>query len=130
MRVTKTIKPGQNGSQRFVRQYGKNLVTVRYREDTAKRSLYTTVEIIVDHRDMLPGINTASLTKFENNKWVALKIAFREAELRQRAKMIGAQWSVKYKVWVMLHQQAVELGIADRVVPNLAAKIDDIDLYT
>ena len=129
MRVLKTIKPGQNGSQRFLRQYGSSLVKVRYRQDLIKRSLYTTVEIIVDQRELPLSIDGRAMLHFDSNTWVALKIDFNEPELRNRAKQLGARWSGKHKVWLMIYKAAVELGMVDRVIPGYAAKVDDVDLY-
>lgn len=66
MKVIKTIKPGQNGSRRFMRQYGERLVNVRYRKDYDTRSIFTTVEIIVAQRNLLPNVNQRKVYEVEN----------------------------------------------------------------
>jgi len=48
MDVVRTIKPGDKGSQRFVKKYGERLVAVRYRKKGSHR--LTTVELIVEQR--------------------------------------------------------------------------------
>ena len=130
MKVLKTIKPGQNGSRRFLREYGEKLVNVRYRQDLLKQSAYTTIEIIVDQRELLPPNVRAGLPTYYDNLWVAIKITFKETELRSKVKQRGAKWSLRHKVWIMQRRLAVELGIADRVIPNLASRVEDVDLYS
>ena len=38
MDVKSTIRPGQNGSKRYTRQYGDQLVCVRYRYDKRRQN--------------------------------------------------------------------------------------------
>ena len=47
-KINKRLAPGQNGTKRYLNQYGNALVCVRYRQDQSQR--YTTVEIVVDQR--------------------------------------------------------------------------------
>jgi len=56
MEVKATIKPGQNGTKRYTRQYGDQLVCVRYRYDKSRKKRLTTVELIVDEQDWIQGI--------------------------------------------------------------------------
>lgn len=128
MRVTKTIKTGQNGAQRFTRRYGKRLVNVRYREDRSTHSLYTTIELIVDRRELPLGITLTATPS--RQQWVAVKVAYQEESLRGKIKASGGRWSKQHKVWIMMRRWATELGLADRVIPGLAAKIEDVDLYS
>mgnify|MGYP003670619786 CR=1 FL=1 len=120
MNVIKTMKPGQTGANRFLRKYGKQLVAVRYRRKPNDNKTYTTVEIIVDEREYA-GKGLSILATHT--------IAFEEFQLRQQAKQIGAQWSKKHKVWVLLYHQAVELGLIHRQRPDLMAMIDDVVIY-
>jgi hypothetical protein len=55
MDVIRTIKPGRPGSIRFYQGWGEKLVAVRYRRDTEKNKIYTTLELIVDGREQAPG---------------------------------------------------------------------------
>ena len=115
MRVIKTIKPGQNGSRRLLRQYGKKLIKVRYREDKATNSLHTTVELIVDSRAIMPGYISTVLLKRSHQR-VAVKKAYQDEGLRARAKTLGARWDNNHKLWIMSYAQADDLGIVDRVI--------------
>ena len=130
MEVVKTIRPGQKGAGRFLRKYGKQLVVVRYRRSPDEKKTFTTVELIVDERGYEgKNINLVAVHGRKRKEWVAVPIAFHELDLRHQAKQLGAQWSVKQKVWVILYQHAVELGIIHRQRPDLMALIDDVDLY-
>ena len=46
------LKPGQKGTMRLVKEYGKALLCVRYRYDEARNVKLKTVEIIVDEKPM------------------------------------------------------------------------------
>ena len=47
-RVLKSMQPGQPGTKRLVKRFGKKLIRVRYRGDEARRVRSTTVEIVVE----------------------------------------------------------------------------------
>ena len=51
MDVIKTFKPGDDGTKRYSEKYGQQLCAVRYRRSPCKKTVYTTVEIIVSARD-------------------------------------------------------------------------------
>jgi len=54
MTVLKTMRPGDVGTRRYLKRFGKNLVAVRYRGNVNKNMRVTTVEIIVDHGFWMP----------------------------------------------------------------------------
>lgn len=129
MKVIKTMSPGQPGAQRYPRRFGQRLIKVRYREDPRSRSVFTTVELVVSRRDHMPGVNQQALLARRNKQWVAVRVDFEETELRQAVKATGAKWSKRHKVWVMLYEQALEADVVERIIPNLAGEITDVDLY-
>jgi hypothetical protein len=49
---------------------------------------------------------------------VIVRIPYREAELRERAKRLGAVWRPAQKIWEVTWRNAKRLGIADRVQPR------------
>lgn len=53
MKTHTSLKPGQKGTTRFVEQYGKSLLCVRYRLDTIRGIRMKTVELVVEEK---PGI--------------------------------------------------------------------------
>lgn len=129
MKVIKTMSPEQPGAQRYTRRFGQRLVKVRYRADPRSRSVFTTVELVVAQREHLPGVNQQAVYARRNKQWVAVRVGFEETELRQAIKATGAKWSKRHKVWVMLYEQALEADVVDRIIPNLAGQISDVDLY-
>lgn len=122
MKVVRTIRAGEAGSQRFLRKYGENLVAVRYRKSTRHNTLFTTIELIVDSREA----NTRSHSN--PKRWVAIRISYDEFELRNAVKNHGGRWSAKERAWVLEYSEAVVLNLASRIVPGLAARCDDVDL--
>lgn len=51
-----------------------------------------------------------------DDKIVAVRIAFDETELRERARRLGAVWRPQQKVWEMRWGDVRRLGLASRVV--------------
>ena len=56
MEIRSTLLPGQNGTKSLRRQYGDQLVCVRYRYDKTRQKRFKTVELIVGEQDWLPGV--------------------------------------------------------------------------
>lgn len=110
--ISKKLSPGQPGTKRYQRQFGDALVCVRYRvhPETARR--YTTVEIIVDERQLARFPAPGGVT---DTTLVALTIAYGETELRQRAKQAGAKWDQQRKVWLLPYGIARQLGLHGRI---------------
>ncbi len=76
--VGTTLSPGQNGTKRLLRQYGDQLVCVRYRYDKLSGKRLKTVELIVDEQDWVPGVNIAP------DRLVSIRVEFGESELREQ----------------------------------------------
>ncbi len=128
MDVIKTIAPGQKGSIKFLKEWGEQLVTVRYRKSPETTQILTTIEIVVDRHPMAePDTHIRGLLTHNNKQPVALKIYYQEEELRRRGKQAGALWSKQLKLWITKREIAVSLGLLDRVVENAAEACADID---
>jgi hypothetical protein len=84
MEVKATIKPGLNGTKKYLQQYGDQLVCVRYRYDKQRNRRQTTVELIVDEQDWKKGYN------IKPDQVVSIKIGFGETDLREKVKAAGA----------------------------------------
>ena len=128
MKVTKTIRNDQAGAQRFKRQWGDKLIAVRYRYDSARNELITTIEVEVDRRPA-PQKNfcqRAQLTA-QRAEIVALAISFHENDLRLKVKHAGAKWSQQGKLWLTSRNTAVSLGLKDRIVEGGVNKCLDVD---
>jgi len=119
MEVTKKLQPGENGTKRFVRQYGDRLVCVRYRADPRTRRGYTTIELIVDERFLPGGNNEAAESLYPHpNRHVYVRIGKEEIEVRNLVKRNSGIWVPDKKLWKLPYQKAVSLGIRSRIVPQ------------
>ena len=49
---------------------------------------------------------------------VALRVGWREVELRQRVKAAGGKWDPAARVWRLRRDRAEELGLEDRIVDD------------
>lgn len=52
--VLKTLRPGDPGTEKFVKRFGERLIAVRYRGNPSRRVRSTTVEIVVDEGFWMP----------------------------------------------------------------------------
>jgi len=92
MKAYAHLKPGQNGTKRLVSEYGDKLLCVRYRYDEVHGVKLKTVEIIVDEKPV-------RTPRFKDNDLVPVHVAYGETELRQRLRMLQAQWDAERKLW-------------------------------
>jgi hypothetical protein len=110
MEVRATLAPGQKGTRQLLKQYGDQLVCVRYRYDKARQKRYKTVELIVDEQDWLPGI------RIPIDQRVLVQVGYGEPELREAVKAAGGFWSPEKKAWVLSYRQVLELGLEKRMI--------------
>jgi len=78
MEVKATLKPGMNGTKKYLQKYGDQLVCVRYRYDKQRNRRQTTIELIVDEQDWMQGYN------IRPDKAVPVKIEYSEIELQKQ----------------------------------------------
>ena len=112
MEVRATLRPGQKGTLKLVDRYGARLVCVRYLYDPQACRRHTTVELIVDSAQWKPNKRSP---RRRDDDIVAVRIAFHETDLRERAKRLGALWRPAQKLWEITWRDAKRLAIADRV---------------
>ena len=118
MDVVRTIKPGDKGSLRFLKQYGEQLVAVRYRKQGRQR--LTTIEVIVERRERkMTQADFDAIDIHPPGQVVALRINFNETEWQEKIKQAGGSWDRKHKVWHLIYRNAVALGLKDRIVSPL-----------
>jgi hypothetical protein len=111
--VKSTMWPGQKGTARLSRHYGDQLLCVRYRYDTERGKRMTTVELVVDEQDWVPGF------LFKPERRVFVRIGFDEMELREQVKLAGGYWHPQKKAWHLPFGSVVELGLEKRVLDDL-----------
>jgi len=111
METRLTLRPGQPGTKKLAMRYGERLLCVRYRYDAANGRRLKTVELIVES---VPWRPVQRRRRRRDEELVAVRIAYGEAELRERAKRLGAVWRPAQRVWEMTWLDAKRLGIAER----------------
>lgn len=110
MEVKATLKPGLNGTKKYLQKYGDQLVCVRYRYDKQRNRRQTTVELIVDEQDWKHGYN------IRPDKVVPVKIEYSETELREKVKQAGAFWDKDKKAWLLSLKLIYQLGLENRII--------------
>lgn len=107
-RVVKKLNPDPSGAEKLARQFGADLVCVRYRLDRGAGRRHTTVEIVVDAGPMA-----------EDNRLPAsrlVRIAFKETELRQAAVQRGATWDAhQHRAWRLSKDAVKRLQLHARI---------------
>ena len=112
METRLTLRPGQPGTKKMTQRYGERLLRVRHRYDRQNERRLKTVELIVES---VPWRPAARRPRRRDEEIVAVRIAYREGDLRERAKRLGAVWRPAQRLWEMTWLHAKRLGIADRV---------------
>ena len=112
METRLTLRPGQHGTRRLLERFGERLVRVRYLYDAATGRRLKTVELIVESVPWTPH------PRRRDDEIVAVRIAWDETDLRERAKRLGAVWRPAQKVWEMHWADARRLGLASRVISS------------
>ena len=119
MKVLKTIIAGKKGSQKYLRQWGDQLLNVRYREGQDGKTIITSIEIIVDERPKpLKGRQQRGYLAARAKSIVGIKIDFNEVDLRNQIKQSGGRWDKDRKLWLLARDKVVALGLKKRIVPN------------
>jgi hypothetical protein len=111
MKIKRILQPDQPGTKKLVERYGDNLLCVRYRYDNEKMTMFKTIEIIIDRRPWQPGLKEP-----HKNKLVNLHIAYNDMSARKQVKAAGGIWDPKRKIWQLVYEKVLELGMENRIV--------------
>jgi hypothetical protein len=114
MDVVKSLKPGKNGTKRYVERYGDDLIAVRYRHDAEKQISYTTVELIVERKHKPP--KTRAHKPEQATALVFVRISFHEKDIQSAVKQAGGKWQPEQKAWLLSYKAAVQLGLQERII--------------
>lgn len=120
MEARTTLRPGQKGTRKLLERFGERLGCVRYLYDAEAGRRYTTVELIVASGSWHPRQRRP---RRRDDEIVAVRIAYHETELRERAKRLGAVWRPAQKLWEISWLDAKRLGISDRAVTAVPRSI-------
>lgn len=113
METRLTLRPGQPGTRKLVEKYGERLIRVRYVYDPASGRRLKTVELVVES---VPWKTRGRSPRRRDDDVVYVRIAYHEAELRERAKRLGAIWRHPQRLWEITFRDSKRLGIEDRIV--------------
>ncbi len=115
--IKKKLAPGSPGTKRFLERFGERLVCVRYRYDEANTRRYTTVELIVDEKELLGGSNDLlQPRRYYPKTVVSVRVDYEEVSLRGQIKQAGGKWDPKTKLWRLPYHKAMAIGLSDRIV--------------
>ncbi|WP_394237106.1 hypothetical protein [Pseudomonas anguilliseptica] len=114
MDVVKSLKPGKNGTKRFLERYGDDLIAVRYRHDAENQISYTTVELIVERKHKSPQPRTQPPK--QPTALVFIRVGYHEKEIQQAVKQAGGKWQPEQKAWLLSQKAVVELGLQERII--------------
>jgi hypothetical protein len=96
MRARRTLAPGQRGTKKLLRQYGAQLVCVRYRYDAERCLRSITVELIIEQSPWSPAS-----AKIADGTIVGVRVGVSEVALQRRVKQTGGKWNPVARVWEM-----------------------------
>lgn len=108
--VGATLQPGQKGTLQLLKEYGDQLVCVRYRYDKLRGRRLKTVELIVDEQPWVPGVTIPA------ERQVAVRIGYNEHDLREKVKLAGGWWDAEKKAWRVGMGKVLALGLERRLV--------------
>ncbi len=113
MRTIRKLVPGQDGTKKLVKQYGEDLVCVRYRYDEEQKIRAKTIELIIEKTPW-----QRNSQRIPMNKIVRVRIDYGEIELGRIVKSVGGRWNRKEKGWELAYKDVVALGITDRIIQD------------
>lgn len=108
--VRTTLLPGQKGTVRLYKEYGDQLICVRYRYDKLRGRRLKTVELVVDEQPWVPG------TTIPAERQVSVRVGYNEQDLRERVKQAGGWWDADRKAWRLGFGKVLQLGLERRLL--------------
>lgn len=112
MLAQRKLKPGQFGTKKPLAESGSRLLCVRYRCDPVSQVIVKTVEIIVEESAHQPRPR-----RLRDDHLVAVQIGWKEFDLQRQVKQAGGRWNPARRLWEMRRDQALKLGLKDRIMP-------------
>src|SRR6266568_2259946 len=116
MRTLLTRRAGEPGTKKLLREYGSNLICVRYRYDAERRQRIKTVELVVDR------VQWRGKAALDDSAAVHFRIADEEALLRRAVLLAGGRWDEESDTWSLPRRAARALGLLARLVRPRARK--------
>lgn len=108
-RVAKKIKPSQRGAIKIARNYGSELLCVRYRENPDGTERLTTVELVVER----------VMIQKRDDPIVSFKIKPEEVDLRRLAQSKGATYDARNQMWNLVRSEVLRMGLRSRIAVTI-----------
>ena len=114
MEVEKTLRPGADGTAKYMHRFGKRLVCVRHRIDREAQKRYTTVELILDERPCVKrGQRTVPVGTYDLCR---VRIEAHEHALQKLARANNGRWDRASQTWLLRAWDVEHCCLWDRVV--------------
>jgi hypothetical protein len=113
--IGRKLKPGQPGTKKLLREYGDDLVCVRYRYDAAQKRRMKTVELIIEEASWKPRP-----AKIPLHQIMHLRIKYGEVALGKQVRAAGGKWNREKQAWELPYQEVLKLGLSERIVERPA----------
>ncbi len=123
--MSKKLKPGQPGTKRLVRQYGEQLLCVRYRYDAVRHKRFKTVELIIEEEEWFPP----SL-RTRPEQMVVVRVNNTDLALKKKLLAKRGVWNSGAKVWALQYAKVQELGLKDKIVEMKVSNSGKVDVST
>ena len=108
-RVAKKIKPSQRGAIKIARNYGSELLCVRYRENPDGTERLTTVELVVER----------VMIQKRDDPIVSFKIKPEEVDLLRLAQSKGATYDGRNQMWNLVRSEVLRMGLRSRIAVTI-----------
>jgi hypothetical protein len=110
MQARRTLVPSQKGAKKYLDYDGEKLICVRYRYDKQQRQCVTREEIVVAESAGTPPAAPSVETVI-----VGLRVGLNEVAIQWLVKQAGGKWNHQLQVWEISSDQAVALGLTERM---------------
>jgi hypothetical protein len=91
------------------------LACVRYRQDEQRKKRFKTIELIVEEWSWAPPPPRRTAESV-----VLVKVGFSERGRRQQVKDAGGVWNPDQQAWALRYDQALALGLRERIREDLS----------
>lgn len=113
MRSQATLQPGQPGTKKPLEQYGSQLIPLRYRYDEQHQRQLKTGELLTGQTPWHPKSSAHA-----DDVLASVRIGLKEVDLQRQVKQAGGRWNRARQLWDLRYDQALALGLKDRIEPQ------------
>ncbi len=107
----KVLRPGQPGTQKYMQEFGSDLICIRHRYNSKKRKKQITAEIVLEEKPWLTDTK-----RIPPNKIVGIKVTYQEKNIRKMIQDVGAKWDPVSRLWFLAYHHIESLGLEKRMI--------------